>query len=374
MRRVIEKYLELINTEHFAKYCRDFACRMQKGLSTGYKQRAYEPKLVSVVEKVVNELKELSTSTNRFKISTKSIFIHGPRKGEETRVEFEYYGQKRQTELGDLIFILSIIYNRRKYFEKFTISQFKKDDDRLRWDLSNKEQVYLLSRFPPFKGVRGSIIPQREFHLPNYSGCLGSYNLLYRPGDFVFVSASSLENFVRNRKSIDIINISQLWGSPSCCFTYSIFFDRPHIEKLFYICEKYCRYRFPIPFLPLCLIGILGFSHYASNVYNFVDKYLRGCIGDLIFSDIGVYNKPAFNFLRELLSAIMRKAQKEKKMEVVNFVNEFFSHPYGGNQGGMREGIEFDDEKGGMKEHVEFDDEEGGFGIIYTLIDLGGED
>ncbi len=30
---------------------------------------------------------------------------------------------------------------------------------------------------------------------------------------------------------------------------------------------------------------------------------------------------------------IMRKAQKEKRDEVINFVNEFFKHPYGGNKG-----------------------------------------
>lgn len=312
MRRVIEKYLELINTEHFAKYCRDFACRMQKGLSTGYKQRAYEPKLVSVVEKVVNELKELSTSTNGFKISTKSIFIHGNR----SQVEFEYYGQRVQRELGDLIFILSVIYDGKKYFEKFTISQFKKEDERLRWSFSNKEQLYLLSRFPSFKGVKGALIPQREFHLPNYSGCLGSYNLLYRPGDFVFVSASRLESFIGDRKSIGVVNISKLWESTTSYFTYPIPFDYPDIKELFYIWWECCKRRFPIPFFPYYFIGVLGFSWFASNVHDFVDKYLRGYIGELTYSDIGMNNRPAFDFLRELLSAIMKKAQKEKKMRL----------------------------------------------------------
>jgi hypothetical protein len=106
-------------------------------------------------------------------------------------------------------------------------------------------------------------------------------------------------------------------------------------------------------------MGILGFSRYASNIHDFVDKYLRGYIGELIFSDnIGVYNAPAFDLLRELFSAIMRKAQKEKRTELINFVNEFFSHPYSGNKGDMREGIEFDYEGGGI-------------GVIYTLINLG---
>jgi hypothetical protein len=89
-----------------------------------------------------------------------------------------------------------------------------------------------------------------------------------------------------------------------------------------------------------------------------VDKYLRGNIGELTYSGIGIYNTPAFEFLRELLSAIMIKAQKEKKDEFIDFINEFFRHPYGGNEGGMREDVEFDYEGGGI-------------GIIYTSINLG---
>lgn len=351
---VVGKYLQLIKTEHFAKYNKDFAYKIQRGLNEGYNRGFYEPALVSVVEGIINNLNGMSISSNRFKISTESIFIHG----NKSQVEFEYYGQRVQRELGDLIFILSVIYNKRKYFEKFTISQFKKDDDRLRWNLSNKEQVYLLSRFPSFRGMRGSIIPMREFNLPNYSGCLGSFNLLFRPDDFVFVSASQLESFIGNRKSINIIDISKLWEPPSYYFTYPIPFDWPDIEELFYIWRKLWRHRLSIPFFPPYFIGILGFSRYASNIHDFVDKYLRGYIGDLTYSDIGVYNTPAFDFLRELLSAIMRKAQKEKKTEVVNFLTDFFGHPYGGNQEGMRENVEFDYEGGGI-------------GIIYTSINLG---
>jgi hypothetical protein len=350
---VVEKYLQLIMTEHFAKYAKDFAYKIQRGLNEGYNREFYEPALVSVVERIINNLNGMSMSFNRFKVSTKSIFIHGNR----SQVEFEYYGQRVQRELGDLIFILSVIYNGRKYFEKFTISQFKKDDDRLRWNLSNKEQIYLLSRFPSFRGIRGSIIPMREFNLPNHSGCLGSFNLLFRPGDFVFVSASRLESFIGNRNSVNIINISKLWEPSSYNFTYPIPFDWSDIEILFCIWQKVRRHRLLIPFFPP-LIGILGFSHFASNIHDFVNKYLRGYIGELTYSDIGVYNIPAFDFLHELLSAIMRKAQKEKRNDVINFVNEFFSHSYSDNKGSMRESVEFDYEGGGI-------------GIIYTLINLG---
>jgi len=350
---VVEKYLQLINTEHFAKYEKDFADKVQIGLVKGYSRGFYEPAIVSVIDGIVNELNGLAISTNRFKISTKSIFIHG----NKSQVEFEYYGQRVQRELGDLIFILSVIYNGRKYFEKFTISQFKKDYDNLRWDISNKEQLYLLSRFPSFRGTRGSIVPMREFNLPNYSGCLGSFNLLFSPGDFVFVSAQQLESIVGNRKSINIINLSKLWELPSSHFTYHIPFDCPHIEKFLYFWRNLSRHGMLIPFFPPYFIDVLGFSRFASNVHDFVDKYLRGYVGELTYSDIGAYNIPAFDFLCELLSAINIKAQKEKKTGFMNFMNEFFEHPYGGNKGGMREGIEFDYEGGGI-------------GIIYTSINL----
>ena len=282
----------------------------------------------------------------------------GSPQGVETRVEFTYYGETIQRELGDLIFILSVIYNGRKYFEKLTISQFKKDDDKFRCDLSNREQIYLLSRFPSFRGIRGFIILMREFDLPNYSGCLGSFNLLFRPGDFVFVSAPLFERLVENRKSIDIVRISKFWEPPSCYFPYPAPFDWHYIEELFDFLRKLWRHKMSIPFFPPYFIGILGFSCSVSNIHDFVDKYLRGYIGELIYSDIGIYNTSAFDFLRELFSVIMKKAQKEEKSEFINFINEFFSHPYGGQEGGIREGVEFNYEGGGI-------------GIIYTLINLG---
>jgi len=352
--KVVEKYLQIINTEHFAKYEKDFAFKVQIGLKEGYSLGLNEINMVSIIERIVNNLNGLSISDKRFKISTKSIFIHG----NESKVEFEYYGDKLQRELGDLIFILSVIYNRKKYFEKFTISQFKKANDKLRWDLGNKQQLYLLSRFPTFQGISGSIVPMREFNLPNYSGCLGSYNLLYKPGDFIFVSAAQLESFIRNRRFIDIVNIYKLLETPISYFTCPIPFDLHNIEEFFYIYKKLFRHCTTIQFFPSYFIGILGSSRSASNIYDFVDKYLRGCIGELTYSDIGIYNTPAFDFLCELFAAIMRKGQKEKKAEFMNFVNEFFEHPYGGNKEGMRQGIEFDYEGGGI-------------GIIYTSINLG---
>ena len=345
------KYFQLVKTEGFAKYAKDFADRVQKVLCEGYEQKLNEPE---IVEKITNNLNGLSTSFNKVQISTKGIFIHGNR----SQVEFEYYGKKEQGELGDLILILSVIYKGRKCFEKFTISQFKKDNDKLRWDLSNRKQVYLLSSFPPFRGIKGSIIPMKTFNLPNYSGCLGSFNLLFRPGDFVFVSGLKLASMLRNRKSIGIGSVSKFWEQPSYYFIHL-----EDIEFFYFLQEKWkqhLRDRRPIPFFLIDYVGILGVSHSAFNVYDFVDKYLRGNIGELIYSyrgNMGFYNIPAFNFLRELLSATMEKARGLGETEILKFVNEFFRYPHGDGEGGPR--------------GVDFDYEGGNIGIISTSINLG---
>jgi hypothetical protein len=344
----VKKYFQLIRTEHFTKYEKDFAYKLQLGLINGCRGGFYEPIIVAIIKSIVNKLDGLSLSDDGFRISTKSIFIHG----NKSQVEFEYYNQRIQRELGDLIFILSVIYNGKKYFEKFTISQFKKSDDRLRWNLSNKGQIYLLSRFPPFRGIKGSIIPMKEFYLPNYSKCLGSFNLIFNPGDFIFISAQLLENLVGNKKSVDIVDVSKLWELEQLSLG-SMLFDKYLIKELFHVWRKYGAYTLMFP-----SIGILGFSHYSPNIHDFIDKYLRGCVGELIYSEIGIYNKPALDFLHELLSVIEQKGKKEERKEFTDFVKEFFIYSYSNNEGGRREGIEFDYEGGGI-------------GIIYTSINLG---
>ncbi len=124
VKEVIEKYIQLINTR---RICDDMKRILHKGYETGlanaYKQGLNEPKMVSLIEGIINSVQDFSTSVNRFIISTKSIYIHGVK----SIVEFECYGKQECRELGDLIFILSIVYKGKKCFEKLTISQFKKE-------------------------------------------------------------------------------------------------------------------------------------------------------------------------------------------------------------------------------------------------------
>ncbi|MFW6122280.1 MAG: hypothetical protein ACOC80_15465, partial [Petrotogales bacterium] len=203
----IRKYCEFIETNIFAKHVKNFAEKTQYELHRAYSKNSYEPEIVKIIEKIVNQIDGLAISDRKFKISTNAIFIHGTK----SQVEFKYYGNTTQRELGDLIFIISIIYNNKKYFEKFTITQFKRSSKKPTWYFNKKdknakypekEQLFLLSRFPTFKGTQGSIIPMKRYDIPNYFSCLGSHGLLYRPGDFTFASSILLEILLGDRKSI----------------------------------------------------------------------------------------------------------------------------------------------------------------------------
>ena len=360
MEELLSRYVELLNTEKFAKYQKDFAAKIQNALCDAYEEGCYEHDIVSIVGSIVNGVNGLCTSNGKFKISTNSVFIHGLK----SLVEFEYHGQKAKRELGDLVFIISIVYNRKKYFEKFTISQFKKDTIKNSWDLSNKEQLYLLSRFPSFRGIKG-IIPKKEYNLHNYSGCLGSYSLLYSPGDFAFVSAPRLESYLGKKKSIDIADMFQLQEQTNYCFALPMpqhwRYSHVLINELIHVSYKMYKYgglrRFPycLPFP----IGIGGTSCYARHLHDYTDKYLRSFIGEPTYAEIGIYNPQARIFLLELLSATLKKVRAEKKKAAVNFLREFLNYSYGDNQ------------RGGFQEEVEFDYEDGGIGIICTVVDLG---
>lgn len=365
---MIKKYLQLIETERFSKYKNDFARKMQMGLYEGYQRGAYEPEMVSDVEAIINNVNGLSASANRFRISTSGVFIHG----NKSQIEFEYYGGKTQRELGDLIFITSVIHNNRKYFEKLTITQFKKSTKRPKWYFNkkdnkgrypDKEQLYLLARFPTFIGIRSSIIPIKEYNLPNYSNCLGSYGLLYKPGDFAFASAKIVEAFLGNSKNISIENIlsSTDFCEPSMFCPHPLFRCRDP-EELFHLCYKLYRHYFrkpffPYPIFPNNLLPVIGNSIRSCNVHEFTDKYLRALIGEFTFAYELFYNKPVFQFLQELMIAIRRKAQRERNDKILNFVDSFCQHAYGEGQGGEGFG--------------EFDYEGGGIGIIHTVINLG---
>ena len=331
----MEKNTEAIRSDVFASYEKEFAQRMVSALSKGYLQELHEPPLVEIVEYVVNSVHNFIMRDHKtwFELITKSIFVHG----NKSQVEFDFYGQNKQRELCDLIFIVSVVLNGQKYFEKFTLNQFKKEkrSSRVVWSLSNKEQLYLLSRFPSFRGVKGSLIPMKNYNLSNYSGCLGSYGLLHKPGDFAFVSATRLDSFIGDKKTLKMMELHTLLNNK--------------VKHLFVWC--------PILYPPVG--NIFGNCHFSHDVFNFVHEYLRMNIGEPIFMKIGIDNPQARNFLHELMLAIESKARKEKSKRILSFINAFRKFPYVDRKGQNR-----------FNEGVDFDFEGGGIGIIHTTIDL----
>jgi hypothetical protein len=355
--KAIKKYIEIVESDAFAGYEKDFAGRIISALSSCYQNRLSEPDMVKTVEDVINSCKNLTRNNSKpdFELSTNAIFIHGYHK---SGVRFNYYGKRADTELGDIIFIVSIIFNGQKYFEKFTISQFKKNSQNNRsisWNMENKEQLYLLSMFPKFRGVAGSIVPQKDFNLPNYSGCLGSYSLLYAPGDFAFVSGTRLASYLGSSKKIngnDLFSIGERENVINISEWHHWWHD--WLRILEFCRQPYCDFCSLLPTFNL----FLGNCHFSMNVYDFVSKYLRLSIGE---PTIGKTNLQARNFLIELMSTLKPKTdeEKDKYKDLRNFTEGFFKYRYANNEGSNMD-----------KENIEFNSE-GDIGIIYTTINLG---
>lgn len=335
--RVINKYVEAIRSNVFVSYEKDFAQKVISALSQEYNEGSHEPPLVQVVEDVVNSVDSLIARNNRmhFELSTKSVFVHG----NKSQVEFDFYGQRKQRELCDLIFIISVVLNSRKYFEKATLNQFKRDKIRHKitsWSLDNREQIYLLSSFPSFWGLKGSLIPIKRYNLPNYSGCLGSYGFLYKPGDFAFVSAPRLSSFIGDKKTLRMTDLYNLADNRmSHIFGYNTIVLSP-------------------------LWPILGNCHFCQDISSFLEEYLKMNIGEPVFMIAGWDNPQAKNFLHELMNVIENKAKKTGDQRIFNFINAFRKFPY-----------EIKEKRNPSAENLDFAFDGGGIGVIHTTVDLG---
>jgi hypothetical protein len=325
-------YERTTRSDSFARYHKDLAKRLTIALSRGYSKGKGEVKHVETIGKIVNSVKKLSMSGQLlqgmpFELSTKSVFVHGGK----SHVKFDYYGKHTgPVELGDLIFICTVVFNRKKYFEKMTITQFKKDKtrrNRIYWVIDNDKQLYLLSRFPTFKCIRG-IIPKLSFDLANISGCLGSYAFLHRPGDFAFLSAVRLDSFTAGKKTVRQEDLGKFAVS-----------ERPAI---------FCR-------------SVLNDCLFTSNVYSFAYNYLKLNIGEPVFTKYGNYDPQVRSFLTKLFLAFLKQSKREKgSRRVVRFVKSF-------------QQFEYADED---QQRVSADDPDftlgfGGMGIIHTTVKIG---
>jgi hypothetical protein len=361
----IEKYFEISKHDKFISHWQKLAEKLIEGIKQGYNNACSEDKIVQDVELIINSIGDFETQIDRKKIiiSTKSIFIHG----RKSQVKFKYYGKETQRELGDIIFILSVVYKNKKYFEKLTINQVKKakPSSPIKWNFNNKsslEQLYLLSRFPSFKGVKGSLIlPQKEYKLPNYSNCLGTHGFLYYPGDFALVSSKLLDIILSSRKRTfylkDLLNLEYLEFVNQKA---SLLFWR-NVYNLF---SKFCKFRY---FFPNWQLPLLINKCVIYNAYDFAREYLLGHIGELIYAKEEVFpflfpqNNFALRFLQDLLSMLESRSKKDKAVQ--NFISSFNMYSYANLGGGGSESI-------AGSYDMEFE-EGGGIGIVHTVINLG---
>lgn len=319
-----------INTEAFVVYEKDFSEGVRNALGQEYSRG--EVKSVDALESYINSVPHQTLRSTTpyglpFVVSTHSVFIHG----NKSQVEFHQYGRKAgPIELGDLIFVVSLIFNKKKYFEKMTINQFKIDNKRknsISWMINNREQLFLLSKFPKFRSVKGMIPKGRDYTLPNISGCLGSYGLIYNPGDFMFTSATRLDSFIGNQLSI---------GKDTLC-------------KHFAMCDIFSLHR-----------SVLLNCHFTPDVNAFVNHYLKMNIGEPVFAQEGIFNSQAKYFLNELFQVLRTKSNVERNKPLVNLVDSFRQFPYADEL--THHNYEETDEP-------YFGDD--GLGLIYTSIKLG---
>jgi hypothetical protein len=338
IRNGFEKFYELTKSGDFVKYEKDLADKLVNTIRNSYTGK--EPE---IVESIANNLNGKLPYGN-MSVSTNGIFIHG---NKTSGVRFQYGGGKVERELGDLIYVFSVIYKNKKILEKASFSQFKKGGNSSSWNLSNREQLYLLSRFPTFCGIPGSIVPTTEISLQNYSGSLGTYDLLYEPGDFIHVNAPLLDTILSNHKSLRRKEFSLLEKNRGVYFeiTCSLVY-----EELLH---------FYLPFYKYSLGGCAPFcaSAFSANAHHFIQEYLRGCVGETIFG-IGIdYDKESLKLIRDIFRNLKERGKKISDASLESFADSFLNIPYAIDNKDESQGRDFNGD--------------GGIAIIYTKVDLG---
>ena len=235
-----------------------------------------------------------SIKSTDFSVTIKSVFIHG----NKSQVEFDYYNSKTQREFGDIIFISSLYRNGVKAFEKISFNQVKKGQIKFTLTApSGTEQLYLLSRFPEFRGHCG-LIPKKYYSLVDNTKTLGSYGLIYAPGDFAFISAKILADKIGQSKTF---SIKDLFMEGNICQNQLMHYPRILDGN-----------------------GILPIVHtkfYCSNIYEFMLHYLRLNIGDIIFDS--VFSQSVNSEAKQLIDDIFKSLLRSNDSDIQSFAREY---------------------------------------------------
>ena len=306
MRELMEGIIEFGKTttkDSFIEEEKHVSSTIQSALSEVYLNDGDEVELVKRTIETLN-----SSRSYHFKLE--STFIHG----NKSQIEFQYYGKKAKKELGDLLIVSTLTRRGTPLLQKLTIIQAKKDTRKLcTWEI-DKEQLFFLSNWPEFSGVKG-IFPKRLMAIPDYSGCLGSYYLYRAPGDFVFISARNLETLLGSKKRVTfdnlLLNQSEIKNHSQAGLSSLNLLSSLHLEELSYIYEKYL-YRlyergYPFQLFPH---NIDSTSHvlqnvcFCKNVNDSISNFARLNIGEPIYVKDAVI--PVNDFGYRMLNTIVR--------------------------------------------------------------------
>lgn len=273
--RFYKKHLKLIQTEGYIKLCKELSFKLNGVLG----QDLNEVESVKQWVQIFNQTSSLNNPG--CKINFNSIFIHGFNHSEmgayPSGVEFDYINNMTEKrELADLILVTSFYENNKKILEKITFNQAKwgkRQKTTSSWKIDNG-QLFLLANFPRFSGVNGSLIPNTDFNIEDFSNGLGSYGLMTSE-NFIYLSARNLQQLIGGKKSINLNDFKNI----------PINNTFPH-HHVFY---NYAPYYFSKPF--------------CNSTYEFITDYLSGRIGEVIINN-GFQNDNAKNLFHNILSSI----------------------------------------------------------------------
>jgi len=280
-----------VQSRAFAQLSKELAIRVERAISRDLREN-------QLVEGIVNEINRtplLQFRDNDLGLSmeTRSAFIHG---NHHRQVEYKYLNGTRNAEMGDLLLNILVYFEGQRCFEKATFVQFKKSKgDEWKWalptdhavDATDANQLYLLSRFPPLRGRTDALFQRRNFlFVPNHSECLGSYGLIHKPGDLIFISAPRLEACASSQDATTLHSMRHLKTNAATSWSYM--FGKTIPEG-----------------------SILGNIQYAQNAYDLIDKYLRLSIGESVVSDNGLNNPAASNLVEHVFSYLAEKQPKQ---------------------------------------------------------------
>jgi len=186
--------------------------------------------------KTVTDLCDVMSKQSHKGLHIESRKIHG---WNTSGVKFDYInGKEVRKELGDMVIVSVVTFNRRIMLLKTAFIQNKKahKNSSCSWGI-DQGQLLLLKNFPTFTGV-GEIFKNKTITFLNHSGTLGNYGLFTPTGDMVFLTAKNVFcNQSSNGKDTRTITFDDIKKASSLCVP----FDN-NVNSISFYCNDCCRY------------------------------------------------------------------------------------------------------------------------------------